>query len=230
MQTEKHSRKFNKRLPGLSAVANVTSQTNKSHSHRSSARSRGIYAALIWLFNAVVTIRFRSRRRRSISFKLKRPMPQLWTRRVDVITDNQHQDHLWHNLDGCTARSKNRANRSNTNGIDGRNQTSTGPTTVPILSVQSPALLKPVSLLTQAQPEMTTITIRKSTPVVSTIASSSTSAPRFTAYRPGSQFTGQFSLSSSSVSPIFQSMALEPSSEGQSIATSMKIQPTVRED
>ena len=44
-------------------------------------------------------------------------------------------------------------------------------------SVESPALLKPVSLFKWAQPEMLTITITKSTTIVSTSASSSTSAP-----------------------------------------------------
>ncbi len=113
--------------------------------------------------------------------------------------------------------------------LTGVTQPVTIPTSAPI-QVESPALLKPVSLSTQAQPEMSTITITESTTVVSASASSLTSAPRFTVYRPGSQSTGQFSLSSSSVSPIFQSMALESSSERQSMASSMKIQTTIREE
>ena len=104
----------------------------------------------------------------------------------------------------------------------------TVPTSAPAQSVESPALLNPVSLSTQATPEMSTITITEST-VVSISASSSTSVPQFTSYRPGSQSTGQFSLSSSSLSPMFQSMALEPSSQRQSMTSSVKMQPTVRE-
>ena len=77
------------------------------------------------------------------------------------------------------------------------------PTSVPVQSVESPALLKPVSMSTQAPPDMPTITITESPTVVSTSASSSTSAPQFIAYRPESQSRGQFSLSSSSLSPIF---------------------------
>ena len=99
--------------------------------------------------------------------------------------------------------------------LTGVTQAVTVPTSAPAQSVEPPALLKPLSLSTQAQSEMSIIALTESTTLMSTSASSSTSAPHFTSYRPGSQSTGHFSLSSSSVSPMFQSMALEPSSQRQ---------------
>ena len=85
------------------------------------------------------------------------------------------------------------------------------------------SLLKPIPVPTQTQPAMPTISIIESTTAVSTSTLSSTSALSFTANRPGSQFTGQFNLLSSSTSSRFQLMKVE--TQRQSVSSSIKFSP-----
>ena len=115
------------------------------------------------------------------SSRFKRPRPQPRTRRADVVSANQRQDYLWHHLEAASRAATAPASTAETV-LTGTNQPVTVPTSKPAQSVESPALLKPVSFSTQAQPGMSTITITESTTIVTTSASSLTSAPRFTSY------------------------------------------------
>ena len=104
----------------------------------------------------------------------------------------------------------------------------TVPTSAPAQIVELPALLKTVSLFTLVQPEMSTITITESTTVVSP-QHRVQFQPLNSLNTDNNLSTSQFSLSLSSVTPMFQLMALEPSFQRQSMTSSKTMQPTVWE-